>query len=175
MIIRPVEKADLYTFAKIKVETWNNSYKGIVDNIYLEKMDYKKTADKWLKNFNNENFIVAVSNGQIVGFCRYGNRIDELDRFKDYDSEIYAIYITTDSQRQGIGKEMIKYASNELKKQNKNKVLIWCLKDNFCARKFYEKINGIILGYKKSNIGEKYYDEIAYGYFLEEIIQKLTK
>ena len=67
---------------------------------------------------------------------------------------------------------MIKYAANELKKQNKNKVLIWCLKDNFCARKFYEKINGIILGYKKSNIGEKYYDEIAYGYFLEEIIQK---
>lgn len=42
MIIRPVEKADLDTVAKIKVETWNNSYKGIVDNIYLEKMDYKK-------------------------------------------------------------------------------------------------------------------------------------
>ena len=55
MIIRPVEKADLDTVAKIKVETWNNSYKGIVDNIYLEKMDYKKTANKWLKNFNNDN------------------------------------------------------------------------------------------------------------------------
>ena len=121
MIIRPVEKADLDTVAKIKVETWNNSYKGIVDNIYLEKMDYKKTANKWLKNFNNENFIVAVADDQIMGFCRYGNRIDEIDRFKDYDGEIYAIYIDKRFQRQGIGNKMVEYACNELKKQNKNK------------------------------------------------------
>ena len=89
-------------------------------------MDYKKTANKWLKNFNNENFIVAVADDQIMGFCRYGNRIDEIDRFKDYDGEIYAIYIDKRFQRQGIGNKMVEYACNELKKQNKNKVLIWC-------------------------------------------------
>lgn len=166
MIIRPVEKADLDTVAKIKVETWNNSYKGIVDNIYLEKMNYKKTANKWLKNFNNENFIVAVADDQIMGFCRYGNRIDEIDRFKDYDGEIYAIYIDKRFQRQGIGNKMVEYACNELKKQNKNKILIWCLKDNLNARKFYERINGKVLGFKNSNIGGKEYNEIAYGYYL---------
>lgn len=166
MIIRPVEKEDLNIVAKIKVETWNNSYKGIVDNAYLKKMDYKKTADKWLKNFDNENFIVTVLDNKIVGFCRYGERIDELNRFKDYDGEIYAIYIDKNFQRQGIGNKMIEYACTELKKQNKNKVLIWCLKDNISARKFYEGINGKVLGYKTSDIGGKEYEEIAYGYFL---------
>ena len=166
MIIRPVEKADLYGVAKIKVETWNNSYKGIVDNTYLEKMDYKKTANKWLKNFDNENFIVAVEDQQIMGFCRYGNRIDEIDRFKEYDGEIYAIYIDKKFQRQGIGNEMVKVACSELKKQNKNKVLIWCLEDNLEARKFYKRISGKELGIKKSNIGGKEYNEIAYGYCL---------
>mgnify|MGYP000233697553 CR=1 FL=1 len=43
----------------------------------------------------------------------------------------------------------------ELKKQNKNKVLIWCLKDNLNARKFYERINGKVLGFKDCDEDEK--------------------
>ncbi len=62
---------------------------------------------------------------------------------------------------------MVQYVSNELKEKGKHKFLIWCLKDNINARKFYEKIDGIVLGNKKSNIGDKEYDEIAYGYTLK--------
>lgn len=169
MIIRPIEKGDLNEVARIKVEAWNDSYKGIVDDEYLKNMNYKRTADKWLNNFDNENFIVAVYEDKIVGFCRYGERIDELERFTEYDGEIYAIYIDKNFKRKGIGKEMVEYASNELKKQGKAKALIWCLKDNINARKFYEKIEGKFLGNKKSNIGGKEYDEVAYGYILKSI------
>ena len=90
--IRKVEEKDLLEVAKIKVETWRNTYKQIVDDSYLRNMDYIKTADKRKKNFENEKFIVAEKDKKIVGFCRYGNRIDELERFKEFDAEIYAIY-----------------------------------------------------------------------------------
>lgn len=164
MQIRKVKREDLVEVAKIKVEAWQDSYKGIVDNNYLNNMDYKRTAEKWEKNFNDENFIVAIVDNQIVGFCRYGDRIDELERFIEYDGEIYAIYIKSDYKRRGIGRKFVNYAIQDLKKQGKKKVIIWCLEQNKGAKKFYSSINGKYLGEKDANIGNTIYKEIAYGY-----------
>lgn len=150
--------------AKIKVETWRDTYKQIVDDSYLRNMDYIKTADKWKKNFENEKFIVAEKDKKIVGFCRYGNRIDELERFKEFDAEIYAIYIDKEYQRLGIGKRLVDYAKKEMSCENKNKFLLWCLEKNESSLRFYEKIGGTLLGKKQAKIGEKLYSEIAYGY-----------
>lgn len=150
--------------AKIKVETWRDTYKQIVDDSYLRNMDYIKTADKWKKNFENEKFIVAEKDKKIVGFCRYGNRIDELERFKEFDAEIYAIYIDREYQRLGIGKKLVDYAKKEMSCENKNKFLIWCLEKNESSLGFYKKIGGTLLGKKQAKIGEKLYSEIAYGY-----------
>lgn len=121
MEIRKARREDLVEVAKIKINSWKDTYKEFVSNDYLNDMDYKKTAEKWNNNFNNENFIVATEEEKIVGFCRYGNRIDELNRFEEYDGEIYAIYIKKGYKRKGIGKEFVKHAINDLKKQNKKK------------------------------------------------------
>lgn len=164
MEIRKARREDLVEVAKIKINSWKDTYKEFVSNDYLNDMDYKKTAEKWNNNFNNENFIVATEEEKIVGFCRYGNRIDELNRFEEYDGEIYAIYIKKGYKRKGIGKEFVKHAINDLKKQNKKKVIIWCLEQNNEAREFYTKIGGKLLGEKKAKIGDNIYKEVSYGY-----------
>lgn len=164
MQIRRVERKDLLEVAKIKVETWQQSYDGIINKKYLENMDYKKIAEKWSKNFNNENFLVVVENEKILGFCRYGDRGDEFDRFREYDGEIYAIYISEKYAKKGIGKKLVASAMEDLKKQHKNKVIIWCLEQNIEAQKFYNRIGGNFLGKKQAKIGDELYKEVAYGY-----------
>lgn len=50
---------------------------------------------------------------------------------------------------------MLKYAINDLKSNNKTKVILWCLKDNLNARKFYEKNDGKLLCVKTFNLENK--------------------
>ena len=45
-----------------------------------------------------------------------------------------------------------------------DQILIWCLKENMNARKFYEKIGGVEYSQRKIKIGDKLYDEICYKY-----------
>lgn len=46
-------------------------------------------------------------------------------------------------------------------------MIIWCLKENYPSRKFYEKIGGIYCGETTRIIGNKEYSEVGYVYDLE--------
>ena len=39
---------------------------------------------------------------------------------------------------------MLLYAVDDLKKQKRKNMIIWCLKDNTSARMFYEKMGGTV-------------------------------
>ena len=61
---------------------------------------------------------------------------------------------------------MFEYVQNEFKKMDKHKMLIWCLKENYPARAFYEKMGGKIVKEKEYEIGGKMYLEVGFGYEL---------
>ena len=48
-------------------------------------------------------------------------------------------------------------------------MIIWCLKENYPSRKFYEKMGGAVIGEHKTNIWYKDYDEVGFLYKLEDI------
>lgn len=65
---------------------------------------------------------------------------------------------------QGIGTELIQFVINEFKNKNKIKMIIWCLKDNEPAKKFYTKMGGKIIKERIIKIGEGDYLEVGFGY-----------
>ena len=48
-------------------------------------------------------------------------------------------------------------------------MIIWCLKDNMNAIKFYESLGGIKAETKMANIGGELYEEYGFYFDLEEI------
>ena len=48
-------------------------------------------------------------------------------------------------------------------------MIIWCLKDNINAIKFYEKLGGIKAETKMAKIGNETYEEYGFYFDLEEI------
>ena len=48
-------------------------------------------------------------------------------------------------------------------------MIVWCLKDNVNAIKFYESLGGIKSETKMAKIGEETYEEYGYRFDLEEI------
>lgn len=87
----------------------------------------------------------------------------------DVDCELCALYVRTKNKGLGIGKALINYVKNKFKNAGRKKMILWCLKDNYSARMFYEKMGGIFHSEKIIIKGEKEYKEVSYLYDLTSI------
>ena len=71
--------------------------------------------------------------------------------------------------RMGIGKKIFEYVVNQFKEKDRKVMIIWCLKDNYPSRMFYEKMGGIPTESKIIEIGGKEYEEVGFKYNLKNI------
>ena len=72
-------------------------------------------------------------------------------------------------KHQGIGKALFDYTVQEQKKNNNKNMILWCLKENFDARKFYEKMGGSIYAENEIEKGGKMYKEVGFKYELKNL------
>ena len=162
-LIRYYEERDIDKIAKIIVDDWKIAYKGIIDNDYLENLNYIDRAKNIKEKYEKQKSIVYIDNEDVKGYCRFG---ENRDNKKEY-GEIYALYIKYGERNNGIGKSLSKKAMQILKNKGYKEAVIWCLKENKNARKFYEKIGGKLCNERKIAIGDKQYDEVCYKYNLK--------
>ena len=161
-MIRYYEEKDIEQVAKIIDEDWKIAYKGIIDDEYLDNLNYKDREERIRKKYVREKAIVYDDNGVIKGFCRFGENRDEEKEL----AEIYALYVKNDNRRTGIGGKLISKAKEIFRKRGYKEVILWCLKENRNGRNFYEKVGGKLYKERKFKIGDKYYDEVSYKYNL---------
>lgn len=163
LIIRKVEKNDLESVVDIKISSWQTAYKNIIDDNYLMSMNKYKELKKRQSDYMCNGFIVAELDGAIVGFCRY---TDYNQYVNNIDCEIVSLYVKPNLKNNGIGSAMFKYVKNYFISKNKTRMILWCLKENFIGRSFYEKMGGSLASEKVYNINGKDYIEVSYIYEL---------
>lgn len=72
MIIRKAKLDDATGIAKVHVDSWKSTYKGIIPDDFLNNLSYERRTELWKKNIAKEdNHVVVAENneGQIVGFA----------------------------------------------------------------------------------------------------------
>ncbi len=141
-IIRKRQKEDCFDVAHVVTVAWNETYKGIVpdeflNNLYLNEEARATNAYNKFDEKDNHQFVLEVDN-KVVGFVNVGSTDD-----KDYDNcgEIHAIYIINGYKGYGFGKKLIESGINELKEIGCDKMIIGCLVGN-PTNGFYEHIGG---------------------------------
>ncbi len=166
IIIERMREEDIEQVAKILIDSWRIAYKDIIDETFLQNLCLEEKIEKLKKEYKDKEYTIARNKeiNEIIGVTRFGKRLDELDRFIEYDGEIYALYVKPELLRKKIGSKLLLYAKERLKEQGSHKMIIWCLKENQPSRKFYESMGGIWLGEKMRNIGGKDYSLVGYGY-----------
>lgn len=164
IIIRNIEKEDIPAVVDIQISGWQTAYKGIVDDLFLNSMNIEERIKQRNQDYNQGGFIVAELNKQIVSYCRYVNSNVLSPETPEIDCELSALYVKPNLKNNGIGTKMFQYVINEFKAQNKTKMIIWCLKDNFPSRNFYEKMGGKIIKERPITIGNKNYMEVGFLY-----------
>ncbi len=167
--IRDAKLEDVEKIIDINMRGWQTAYRGIIDDDFLDSFDKAAKVERWKNNFVPGNIIVAEENDNIVGFCRFVNSNKFSEDYPNVDCEICALYVEPDLKRKGIGRALVSDVVNKFKKENKNNMIIWCLKENYPSRKFYERMGGIPSEFKWTEIGDKQYEEIAFRYDLNKI------
>ncbi len=143
MIIRRARIEDIPAITDIQIGGWLAAYRGMISDEDLEKMKASR-AERIARHTNNiktMTYIVAEKDGEIVGFSRYIDNNSFSPDF-DVDCELLALYVKPDCKRQGIGKALMNYVKDEFRKQGKKRMILWCLRDNYPSRAFYEAMGG---------------------------------
>ena len=117
--------------AFVHYTAWQEAYRGIVDQRYLDAMTPEKcllAAQKW-----RDNILVALDGGRVVGFagygaCRDGDLIDA--------GEVFALYTLSEYFGKGVGKALMDAALTALCRPT---VAVWVLCGNARAIAFYSK------------------------------------
>lgn len=166
IIIRDVKKEDLKSVAEITVNGWKTAYRGIIDDEFLDNLSIEENYKTRLNDYAENGFVVAVLNNEVVGFGRYRTGNYYKEEYPNVDSEIVALYVKPEYKYNGIGKKLVNYVINQFKENGYTQMIIWCLKDNYPSRAFYEKMGGIYCGENIIERGGKEYKEAGYIYII---------
>ena len=162
--------SDAPNIAEVNVESWRTTYKGIVPERYLMDMTPEKQEKRWRLIIENPECIVLVAeqeDGQIIGYISGGRERSGKEAF---DGELYAIYLLKDSQRKGIGRELVKELLDKMRNQQITNMLVWVIEEN-PSKRFYELIGGKPFYKEKLIISGKELQEVGYGWLSLDQVQ----
>jgi GNAT superfamily N-acetyltransferase len=162
--IRPGQLADAEGIARVHVESWRTTYKGIMPDDVLANLSIEERAATRRQQLSNPESrsiaYVAEADGQIIGFVIGG---PERTGHAVYTAEIYAIYLLQAYQGRGIGRALVQAVVGWLLDKGYTAMLIWVAAKN-PATNFYAALGGQPFDSKTESFGGGEIEEIAYGY-----------
>lgn len=173
MIVRRATPEDSAGIAKVHVDTWRSTYRGIVSDEVLDGLSYDDRERMWqsaLTTRASDNYIYVAEGDdrEIVGFVAAGA---EREGHTPGVGEIYAIYLLEQHHGKGIGKQLFLRAAERLSREGYDSMMLWVLEENpTCA--FYEAIGGAATRTQDIDIGGDLLQEVAYEW---KSLQELTK
>ncbi|WP_409274541.1 GNAT family N-acetyltransferase [Neobacillus sp. SCS-31] len=137
--IRKATVEDAEAIAKVHVASWQTTYKGIMDEGFLQRLSVEKRKELWLNNIPREENIVLVAelDSEIVGFAD-GSPVKE-GEYPGYDGDVTSIYFYEKHQGKGFGKKLLNKLLDEFRQQGFTSAIVKVLEDN-AACKFYEAL-----------------------------------
>ncbi len=163
MLIREATERDAAAIARVQVDSWRTTYKGIVPESHIASLSYSKREERWQQFFatSDEHFAFVADDGnELVGFASGGvNRDDD----KTFQGELYAIYLLEECQRRGVGRLLVKAVAGRLLQNGMTSMKVWVLAEN-PFRAFYEALGGKYVSEKEIVIGGAPLIEVAYGW-----------
>lgn len=161
--VRRADIKDVTVIGHIHVDTWRTTYKGIMTDEFLSSLSYEGRQRLWEDVLSDPGkrttVFVAEDDGQPVGFASCGAARDE----KEFEGELYAIYVLRSSQGRGIGRRLVRSVVQDLRTRGFNSMLVWVLDENPFKR-FYESLGGRHVRTRRVEIGGRTLTELGYGW-----------
>lgn len=141
VFIRQAKLSDARAIAEVHVAAWTAAYEGLVPAGRLPEVSVDANEVRWKGRLasRSEQTLVCRREGRVIGFVSFGLSRDE-DLDKSTTGEIYAVYLGYEFWSRGYGKALCLEALARLRERGLRQAVLWALRDNVRAIRFYEAI-----------------------------------
>lgn len=163
--IRPAVLSDAAAIADIQIETWRDTYAGLIPDRTLLGLSRASHTESWRRVLRDTraDTITRVAEGpdsRVVGF---GNAGRARPTNLPYDGEVYTLYVLPDHQGAGHGQRLLGAMFSALRAAGGRSALVWVLAGN-PARFFYEAMGGILVATREEPFHGVVLSECSYGW-----------
>jgi GNAT superfamily N-acetyltransferase len=144
--IRPATPGDAPAIARVRIDCWRATYRGLVPDAYLDGMDVEASVALWNRVLtaapNTTSVFVAENDGEVVGFAA-ANMLAEPRH--DLNAELSAVYVRREFQHAGIGRRLVCAVARAQRGHGASSLIVWVIAGNKAARAFYERLGAMLL------------------------------
>lgn len=146
-----IEHVDMVGY--VHSNAWKSTYQNIFSKEYLETDTINKRKEEFMDSLDNNNiqYYLVTENDNAIGIVKLVT--------KDNICEISSIYFLKKYRNKGYGTETINYLK---KKYHNYRIVLWVLKNNLNARRFYKKNQFVETGETRVIYRGKEYEQIKY-------------
>ena len=160
---RPEDAADL---ARVYIESWQDTYAGVISHALLGAMSRKAHTARWqttIKNAERHSGAVLVAEDSHfgpIGLCSLGAA---RDGGAGFEGEIYTLYVDPAFLGRGTGRALLAGAFDTFKERKLRSCLIWAhARNNACF--FYEAMGGRRVATRTTRLMGELTPEIGFGW-----------
>lgn len=163
-MIRLATFKDISQIVDIHIKTWYETYTGMIKQDILDELSIGSGEKLWKAVLEDQNHAVWVyeHDGKILGFA------DFYYSSKLKNGEIKAIYLLKSIQKQGIGRQLLKFGFERFRQQGYQVVDVDVLNKN-SSRYFYEKLGAVLIARKSVEEDGVGLESLTYRWILKSI------
>ena len=131
LVLREKTIDDIRNFTIFINKVWNETYRGIVDDEFIDNMsnNIEERIKIQTENFYDDNSYayLLLKNNEIIGYVSVGKSRDD-----DYplSGELFSLYLLKEYHGNGYGKLLFNYGLKKLKELGYDDFIIGCLDKN---------------------------------------------
>ena len=160
--IRAATPADACAIARVHVQAWRETYRGLVPDAMLDALSVERNTGMWETIIGqDEPTITQVleAHDGIIGFGSAGNARDAK---LAASGEVSSIYLLDRVKRRGLGRALFGSLLGALAARGHASAGLWVLVENHGTRRFYEALGGRVGSERVLPHRHGDLDEIAY-------------
>ena len=164
-IIEKMDKNNVTDYARVNALAWKESYKGIVNDDFLELInqeeEIQKTINKLIDGLKDgsRRFLLKEED-KYIGILRV--RKTKYDKYSNC-GELGALYLLDCAKKKGYGKILFKKAIEELVDMGYKDMVLGCLSGN-PSNEFYKHLGGVFVDTATFSISNQELIENVYLY-----------
>ncbi|MBX8464776.1 GNAT family N-acetyltransferase [Deinococcus sp. RIT780] len=149
-LIRAATPADAPGIAAVHVQSWRETYAGLMPADFLDRMTgaeaQAQRAAFWAQNITAGQDVVRVAeaDGTVLAFASAGEARDH----PGFDSELFTLYALRAAQGHGTGRALLHAVAAALRERGARSMALWVLDVN-PTRHWYARQGGVEGGEKR--------------------------
>lgn len=160
--IRAAKRGDGRAIGRVHVESWRDTYAGVLPDSMLVRMKADAEGRKWEAAVQGGDTVLVAENedGDVVGF---GNCGAARPFGLSFTGEVYTLYVLADYQGAGLGGRLLGALFGKLAAAGHRSAVIWVLEAN-PSRFFYEAMGGRRVAERAERLWNVNLPQAAYGW-----------